>query len=263
MGVGYHVCFRSRCESVLAPTVGARRAFAAVMKRAGKDRGLYGFGLSGRHGHGVLHGADAPVSTFLRAASASLARVLGLEIEGRVLKQIHNGWHAEDLVAYMHGQDLHHGTGVDPLREATSLPDLFGLRPDGLWLAERLREVAPSITRSQLLRQWGLDDLGEREGLEHLADAAAAAIGSSDLAGRTAPVVAVRAAAVAAAGSGASNEQLAAELGVAERTVLRLRTTGTEPALVRAVRRQLDLRARVPVRALPYDEDPTRPKRRR
>ncbi len=263
MGVGYHVCFRSRCESVLAPTVAGRRAFASTLKRVGKERGLYGFGLSGRHGHAVLHGADAPVDTFLRAASRALGTVLGLVVEGRVLKEVQSSWHEEDLVAYMHGQDLHHGTGVDPLREATSLPDLFGLRPDGLWLADRLREVAPSITRADLLRQWGVTDLGERDGLEHLADAAAAAIGADSLAGRSAPVVAARAAAIVAAGDGVATASLAAALGVDERSVQRMRATRADPSLVRAIRRQLDLRARLPSSDLPFDVARVGPRPRR
>lgn len=246
MPVGYHIGFRARDERVLAPEAGGRRAFAAVMKSVGRERGLYAFGLADRHGHAVLHGVDAPVAEFIQYAVLALRARLGPGVVGRVIREVRDGFHEESLIGYCHTQDVHHGSHLDPLREGTSLPDLFGLRPDGAWLAARVRELAPQLDRKLLLDQWGIPSLSAASvatDLRVLAECGAAAVGVQALVGRPERVRAARHACVEVAGPDARTSALAEVLGIDERTVRRNRENAADPRLVHAVRLQLGLRA--------------------
>ena len=154
-------------------------------------------------------------------------------------------WHAEKVLAYVHRQDQHHGVGLDPLREGTTLPALFGLRVDGRWLAERVRALLPRVNRRDLLEQWGIQRLDEAEALHHLSEAAAAAVGLPSLTGRQTIVVAARRAAVHAC-RGPATEAVAAALGLTSRAVRKLRAQPPNSELVRAIRLQMGLRAVAP-----------------
>lgn len=248
MAAGYHIGFRSELDDLLALDEHGRRAFAQAMWQVGRDQGLYVFGLADRHGHAGLAGPKVQVGRFLHDASLALRRRLGVKVVARVIKEVADSWHAERLVAYIHEQDVGHGLECDPRREGTSLPDCFGLRPEGAWLAARVRQFAPRVTRADLLQSWGLgslDEAVEPPPLSELADLGAAALARSHLEGREPVVVAMRRACVALVPD-APAAAVAQALSVDERSVRRWRRAGAAPALVRALRLWLSVRAQRP-----------------
>ncbi len=245
MPLGYQVVFRAEDDRILAPDVGRRRAWSRALLEHGGPHGLFGFGLGDTHGHAVLACERPAVSRFIHDLRSSLRSRLGVRLVDPSVRSIDDTWHAENALGYVHRQDVHHGVGADPFREGTSLPDLLGLRPRGLWLAERVRALLPRVKRTDLLAHWGIEGLEPAFCLRQLADAGAAAIAVSRLGGRGADVVQARRACVAAAPRDLSAADLAAALGVATRTVRHCRGEPADPTLVRAVRLQMGLRALV------------------
>ncbi len=210
------------------------------MLRVGRPHGLFGFGVADTHGHAVL--ATVSPGRFVHDAKLALSSALGLELVAPAVSEVRDTWHAEAVIGYVHRQDKKHGSDLDPLREGTSLHALLGLHPDGVWIAERVRKQAPRLQRGDLLGQLGVDSLDEGVKLDTLADAAAGAMGVATLEGRSAEVVRARLAAVHAAGE-LPPRAVAQALGVTDRAVRKLRAQVPEPALVRAVRLQMGLRA--------------------
>lgn len=237
--VGCQVVFRAVDDLVLAPSAEKRREFASVMLRVGRPHGLFAFGVADTHGHAAL--ALAAAGRFVHDAKLALARALELELVTPTISVIRDTWHAEKVIAYVHRQDEKHGSNLDPLREGTSLHPLLGLVPDGAWIADRVRKLAPRVQRADLLAQLGVLRLDEALSLPVLADAAAATVGVATLDGNGADVVRARLAAVHGAAEIPARE-VAAALGVTDRTVRKLREREPEAALVRAVRLQVGLR---------------------
>ena len=241
MPVGYQLVLRAEEDQVLAPDVATRRAVAGTIRRIGRKHGLFGYGLADTHGHLGLLGDRSEAGRCAHDLRLALAGTVAAPLSTLAVHPIRDVWHAESTLAYMHRQDAHHGVGADPLREGTSLPDLCGLRPDGLWLADRVRAFIPRITRAELLRQWGIGELLEAFELGDLADAEAAAAGLGVLRGKTPAVVEARVACVHAAPA-AGARALAETLEISERSVARLRRENADPRWVRAVRLQMGLR---------------------
>lgn len=243
MALGVQVVFRAVDDRVLAPTPAARRAFVGVMLRVGRRFDLFACGLADSHGHAGLARED--VSQFVHDARIALSHALDVPVGTPTRWPIRDTWHAEKVLGYVHRQDQHHGVELDPLREGTTLPALFGLRIDGLWLPDRVRSLLPRLTRADLLAQWGIPSLAEGDALEHLADSAAAAAGVGALVGLSTPVVEARRAAVHACRDTPAS-QVADALAVTPRCVRKLRLQEPDAALVRAVRLQVGLRAVAP-----------------
>ncbi len=241
MPIGFQVVFRAVDDRVLAPDPGTRRALATTILRIGRDKGLFGTGAGDTHAHAILACNDAKVGRFVHDARLALRARLGFDIAPPSIKPIRDVWHAQSLLGYVHRQDTHHGVVLDPVREATSLPDLLGLRVGNLWVADRVRAVVPRVTRTELLRHWGIEELVEAVDLGTLAEAGAAAVGITTLEGRHALVVEARRACAQA--TSADTFDVATALGLAPRTVRDLRAAAASPLLVRAVRLQMGLRA--------------------
>ncbi len=164
---------------------------------------------------------------------------MGAKFERSRLTPINDQGHARNLLFYVIGQSAHHGAAQDFAHEANCIHDLVGARTIGPWLAARVRERLPRVTRDQVLAPLGIDRFDEQHGLD--VEATCAAFALSSLAGRSAEVVAARRAAAAVAGS-TPTEALARALGVDERTALRCRRAPVDAIAVRALRRQLGLR---------------------
>jgi len=238
--IGYQVVFRAVGDAVLAPTAEKRRAFTTVVLRVGRPHGLFGFGVADTHGHAGL--ATLSPGRFVHDAKLALASALGVELVAPAVSEIRDTWHAEAVIGYVHRQDKKHKSDLDPLREGTSLHALLGLQPDGVWIAERVRKLAPRLQRSDLLDQLGARSLAEEVHLDTLADAAAGAVGVATLEGRSEEAVRARLAAVHAAIEHPA-VAVARALGVTDRAVRKLRAQEPEPAMVRAIRLQMGLRA--------------------
>ncbi len=210
------------------------------MLRVGRPHGLFGFGVADTHGHAVL--TTASPGRFVHDAKLAIACALEADLAAPSVSAIRDTWHAENVIGYVHRQDKKHQSDLDPLREGTSLHALLGLHPDGVWIAERVRKLAPRLQRRDLLDQLGVDSLDEAVHLDTLADAAAGAACVATLEGRCAEVVRARLAAVHAALEHPA-PAVAKALGVTDRAVRKLRLQAPEPAMVRAVRLQMGLRA--------------------
>lgn len=241
MAIGSQVVLRAVEDRVLATDDATRRRFSEVIRRLGRAHGLYAWGLADSHGHAALLADERSVGRFVHDVRPALGAALGVTLAPAVIHPIRDLWHARSLLRYVHRQDAEHGVCADPRREATSLPDLFGLRPDGLWVAQRIRVELPRVRREELLEHWGLAELEEAFDLSLLGDAAAAVVDRVSLAGRDEALVTVRRAAAHVA-EGESPEAVAATLGISPRSLRRLRAEPPDPAFLRAIRLQLGLR---------------------
>ncbi len=216
MPVGSHLVFRAENQRVLATTPNRQRAFASAMCQIGERHGLYSFGLGDTHAHGAFTTLPNESGRLIHDARLALGAALEVRIAAPSLFPIEEGRHAQRLISYVHSQDVHHGAGLDPWREGTSLPDLLGLRIAAPWLVERVRAIAPRLRRRDLWREWGCEEL-ESVALPLLAESAAAA--------------------------GFATSEVAEALGLTLRAVQRLRLRPAAPELVRAIRLQRGLRS--------------------
>jgi hypothetical protein len=149
--------------------------------------------------------------------------------------------HLKTAFFYVLGQDRHHGLSNDPLHEASNLPDLLGVRTLAIWTAVHVKKYLPRVKREHLLAVAGWSDEAAPQ-LAGLADAAAAAVGLSDLKGNTVGARRARRAAVEV-GAALSNSALAGMLGLSRQAVGRIRKRPAHTATVDAVRGQLMARA--------------------
>lgn len=246
MPLGYHVVFRAVDDRVLAPDPGRRRAFAALHRRIGRAHGLFAYGFADTHSHSGLEGGRGDLAGFIHDFRLAAPACLGFGLSSPSVTPIRDMWHAENVLRYIHRQDIRHATFVDTFREATSLPDLLGLRPDGAWLADRVRAILPRLSRTDLLRHWGLDELVEAFDLSLLNEAGAAAAGVAALVGNPAPIVRARRACVHAA-EGVSAADVARVLDISARVVRKHRSLPVDSRMVRAVRLQIGVRLGTPV----------------
>jgi len=151
--------------------------------------------------------------------------------------------HLKTAFFYVLGQDRHHGLNNDPLHEASNLPDLLGVRTLAVWTAAHVKKYLPRVKREHLLAIAGWKNDEAAPQLTELADAAAAAVGLSDLKGNTVGARRARRAAVEV-GDALSNSALAGMLGLSRQGVGRIRKRPPAHAItVDAVRGQLRVRA--------------------
>lgn len=250
MPLGFQVIFRTPQGRVLAPNVASRRKIARAIQRVGRKRGLIGFGVADTHGHAGLIATTQQVGAFIHDLRLVLRHTLHLEIGPPTVKPVHDVWHAMQLIGYMHRQGEHHGVDRDVFLEATSLPDLVGLRVCAPWLADRVATELPRFEGCTLPVRWSSAPFGHGIALAHLADAAAAVFALPDLQSRTSEAVLVRRAAVHAAAEFTSF-QVANALGIAERTVREIRSQAVDPTLIQTVRRAVSVRVAAAELAVP------------
>lgn len=256
----YQVIFRFDDAAVLAPDVPARRAIARIVLHAGKGHGLLAFGLADNHLHLLVLGCLRP--SRLASECGRLIPLLrpGARFEPARFLALHHRKHVGNTLGYVHRQDVHHGVEQDPRREGTSVPDLLGLRVVAPWLIPRARLALPRLRGRDLLAELRLDRLDERVVPDHLVGATCAALAIADLEGRSSDVLLGRRAAVRVATPELYDREIAALLGVDVRTVERARGAEVPPALLRAIRLQMDLQSRIPPfdAWAPYLADPSK-----
>jgi hypothetical protein len=256
MPLGFHVIQRLEDDRVLVRDVRERRIYADTVARAGRESGLFVFGLPDNHAHAGVECDREQAGRFAQRFGSSLKQRLGLAAPFAPAKivPIRDQVHLKNAFAYMLGQAAHHGVDADPWLEATCVPDLLGLRLTASYLLRRTRAILPRLKRSDLLAKLGVPELGPGTSIDDLADAAAATVAEPDLLGRRASVVAARRAAVAYARNlEAPTVQIAQLLSLTTRAILRLAQQEVEPRHVRAVGLQLGLRSRVPAAPVSFD----------
>ncbi len=243
--IGWHIIFRLIDDRVIAPSVEARRTCARVIAGIGREADLLLFSVPDNHGHSVVGCSRAMAGQFARRVELALHRHLGLSVpfESARVRPVNGQGHLDSLVDYVLGNSARHGARVDPLLEASNLPDLLGLRLVARDTAARLREALPRLRRQRLLAHYEVDDLVAGTHPGHLADAAAATVGRTRLRGQLPDVFSAK---VAAVRVGTDLElgtaQIAARLDLSARSVRRIAGQQPEPTLVRSIRLQIGLR---------------------
>ena len=242
--MGQHIFIRRRDDRVIAPSTREQRILARTVLSKGKDFGLLAFSVADTHLHLENMGPREESMEMARRIELSLGRKLANDprFVKASLEDITDQYHLINTFTYILKQDRRHGLSLDPLRDASNLPDLLGLRLLGQYTATRVRQHLPRIQRAQLLECLGVQNLVPADGPpEHLIPAAAAAIGRSRLKGCSAEVTAARRAVIEIAGRSLGCIKLASLLGLHRTTVFRIKARPVDAKLVEAVRLQVAL----------------------
>ena len=246
--LAHHVTCRFNADRVLAPDPATRRIYARAILRIGPDHQLLVFRVVDTHLHAELACDRASAGLFALRLEQSIQGLLrpGVPFAPARIRPIEDQWHLQDTFHYVLRQEKRHGIVADPLFDASNLPDLLGARVVGARGIPLVKALLPRVRQRDLLAHLGPVELEVPEvRLDLLAEAAAAALALPDLSGRRADAVAARRAAVHVAADSQTRRQTAALLGLPVDTVKRLRAQPVDPALLRAVRRQIALRAQL------------------
>jgi hypothetical protein len=253
MPLAHHIMLRLIDSRVIATNVAARRELARTVLEVGNSYRLIALGGADTHIHAEALCSLRDANQFARSVEVKLGYRLCLPIrfERARIKPIEDQGHLNHTFNYCLRQEQHHGTELDPLHDASNLPDLLGMRVNGAYTITTVRAHLPRVNRTALLQHLGFPDLDARGVCDvDLADAAAAAFALPDLAGRSRDVVRARRAAVHAMRPRASTSRIAELLAVTPRTVRNLGAQLVTEAEVRAVLLQLRLRTALAQRSL-------------
>ncbi|MFH2007479.1 MAG: hypothetical protein ABI333_12915 [bacterium] len=251
--LGYHIRIRLRDDRVIATDQRQRRILARAVLEQGRHSGLYAFGFPDHHLHAAARCTRKEAGGLAHRIGVSLKRKLALPV-GFVQhppKPIADTWHLYNAVEYILTQPEHHELDpeLDPRHDASSLPDLLGLRPIGSYTAEHVRRWLPRLRRAAALKWLGVPALDPVDGpLDSIVEATLAAGCRNNLVGSSKEVIDLRCAAVKVIGNRRTAEEIAAMLEVSLRTVTWLRGRSVDEALVRAIRLQLNLTAQLGIR---------------
>ncbi len=257
--IGHHIMLRCDDDRVLAPSTAQRRALARAVHRATRDLPLLAFGAADTHLHLELLGDRATAGAAAQRVACSLhwALDLGVPFAPTRTKPLADHAHERSTFHYVLNQHRRHGTSNDPPLDATSLPDLLGLRvlgTDDLLL--RVREHFPRLQRGDLLPHLGVEELEpvSQDLLEAVAveghhallrDAAAGAIALGTLEGRAPRVVEARTALVHLLAPCCSPATVGAVVERTDSVIRRTRQRPENPALQRAIGLRIDLHVRM------------------
>jgi hypothetical protein len=216
---------RRRDGRPLATDTQGRRALARDVLVRGKGHGLLGFRAVG-DGMRALFAADPDgVRFWAHGLPWSVAAWVEPLRDANAVKGALRGLAVDDP--------------SDPDWEASSLPDLAGMRVAGRYTRARVREFSPGVTPRAALG-WMRVQLGDPvPDPTRLSDAAAAAVGLASLRGDSRLRWLATRAAIEAADGDLRDGELAAALDTPLSSVRALRTSPAHPAIVRAIRMQL------------------------
>lgn len=253
--IGYHVICSLENDSVIAPTIAARRFLARRVLQLGRGVPLLAFNAPDTHLHMEAIAGWARCGKLARDIECSLTKSLQLKVGFREVNRvpIRDQAHLYRCFDYILRQQPHHGLAWDPYREASNLPDLLGLRVLGQYTAANVRAHLPRINRGDLLGPLGVDQLVEADGpLDLVVPAALSAAALVSLRGRSAEARAVRRAVLELVGARCPMTDLARLLRVSRQALHETRRVALDERLLRAIRLQLGLRAVI-------DDAPTGP----
>ena len=256
MTLGHHICLRLSNDAVIAATPEDRRTLARVVLEKCREADLLAFGQADNQLH-IAAACDRGLGGKLaHAVEVSLQRRLTLDVPfaPAFIKPIADARHRYSTFRYVLRQQAHHQLDADPLREASNLPDLLGLRALGGYTRANVRRLLPRIRRADLLELLGVPDLAPSVSpLDRVVAATLAAAALPVLTGCGTEVQAARRALVEVVGGRIAAAALASWIGVSERTLFRLKAGGCDEELVRAVRLQLNLLNQLPAATAPLD----------
>jgi hypothetical protein len=239
--LGHEILIRTKHDEDLASSRRRRLHVARVVLRQAKQDRLLAFRLQRARIFLVVVADRGPAGQLARRIEIALARGLGLTdgFARAEPRPIDKQW----LLGRTFSRVLGMGDPqADPLHEGSNLPDLLGLRLPGRYTAASVRRLLPRVHREELLQHLGVPELQPANGpLEYLLPAAAAALGHCPLEARSSQRSAAHRAAIEIVNGRLGTGQLAALLGVSDRTVERLRIGPVDEQLVEATRLQLCL----------------------
>lgn len=241
MSFASHLMLRPRLDRVLAASPGGRRALADTVLRVTRPFELLGFRAADTHMHVLLGCDEAGARECGRRIEIGLTQRLRLD-PGFALayaRPVVDQRHLRNAFGYILRQEERHEIARDPFHDASSLPDLLGLRVRRPDLVRRVGEWLPRVRLAEL---WSLLPEGvEPVAAGVLSDSAAAALALPRLGLRWPDAIEARAGAVQAAphlGTGALSDALT----VSTATIRRLRSRPVDPRLARAVVLQARMR---------------------
>jgi len=254
--LGHHIMIHSDDDRVLAPSDAARRALAEAVYRVAAPFPLLGFGAADNHLHLVVLCDRRQAARFAGRLLCALHWALDLPVAFFPVryKRLADQYHLITAFHYCLGQRNKHAVQSDPYLDASSLPELLGLRLVPTDSITRVREQVARLGRDRLLGHLGAEHLEPASndiitdlvvaGRGHLLrDAACGALGRPALVGRSAHVVRARNALVKVLSTCCTTPQIAELVGRSPSQVRHLRTLARQPQLERAVSLQIALRA--------------------
>jgi hypothetical protein len=247
--LAYHLTMRLSEGWAIARSAATLRLAARLFVRHGVPRGLVAFRIADTHAH-VLASSDRRTAGQLALyVESALRQALRLPVpfEPARVRPVADLRHLGSAFRYVLRQEEHHGTNFDPAHDGSILPDLLGMRLiGGGAVLPRLRALLPRLARADVLRLVGMEAFADGARPIDVAlapDAAAASLGLASIHGRTAAHHRARHAAVHLVSGELSAARAGQLLGLAARSVERLRARAPEPALMEAARLQLRWRS--------------------
>jgi hypothetical protein len=244
MALAYHLMLRLQNGQTIATTPEERRILARTVLGCARDSQLLAFSQADTHLHGASACDRPKAGRLAHDIETSLRWRLRIQVPfaPATIKPIEDVWHLYNTFRYILRQPERHGIALDPLREASNLPDLLGLRLLGSGTAIHVRRLLPRVTREELLALYAIPRLEPAsEPLDLLVPATLAAAALPSFSGFGAEENAARRAAIEVAAGRLRAGTLAAMLGIGRRTFYTCRAMPVDGALVLAVRRQLHL----------------------
>lgn len=236
-----HFSIRTRRREVLARDFAERRALARLAFAVFGDLGLLAFRFNGHHGHLLAAGDRVALGRAVHALESAWAQRTGRPFEPVHVEPVEDQRHLRSAFDYILRNEAAHGLDADPEHDASSLPDMLGLRVLDPRAVTRVRALLPEVRRGRLLEILGVAELAPAFDPALLHAAAAAAIARASVDGHSSDRVAARIAATHLDAAPAAD--VAARLRVTPHTVRRLRRLPPDPALTRAIGLQMGLRA--------------------
>jgi len=230
-----HATIRLEDNALICATRRMRRAMARSIARIGADTPLVAWALPDNHGHLAFAGTreEAAHGAWRIELALQAYRPSGCSpFLRRWLRTSDDYGYLSRMTRYALAQARHHEIQSDPFGESDARVDLLGLRVIAPWARQRVREALPRLTDGWMLEQLGLEPAEVRgwsgpleagDGLEHLAEAAAATFALPSLAGSRADRMDAKAAAILACAPTVPPGALAVLLRCSPGTVWRIR----------------------------------------
>lgn len=245
--IGHHIIMNLWDKRVIARSDPARRTVSRCVHTVAREHELLAYGLVDNHLHALNAEDWDRCGKLARKIEVSIKLSLKLPVGFAPVyrKPIIEQDHLYNTFYYDLRQQDRHGVTIDPLHEASNLPDLLGLRLFGSYTKEKQQAHAPRVKTADLYEILGVSGLNPNADVPcaDLAEAAAAAACLPKLGSRMREAVDAKAAAIQAAAGRLDDAHLAQQLGLKPRRIGELRERWpVDPELVQAIRLQLVLR---------------------
>lgn len=242
----WHANFALEGREELAPSRAWRLTFVRRVAHFAPQVDLLAFALATDHGHLLFGSERERAGAFMHDLECSLRWHLDLAPPFRpaFIKPVKTHRHLENVFHYVLSQVDHHDLSVDRMRETTNLPDLLGAR--NLFRSSRdlVRELLPRVTRTRLLRHYGIESLCDGSSPQLLTQATEG-VAARGIRRRCAMLTPIKGAAIGLGLElGMARAAIARELAVHRGNMARVQKAATDEAR-RSVRLQLALMQQV------------------